>query len=108
MNVLAELDMIDRTLPPLCTEYTVEDDRENSGHIQVNYPAPFAGYFEPQVTLKAPVQPGDVIGTVVDHLGQRREEVVSTQAGLILCLRVFNRVHQGDSLAAVLELDPSQ
>ena len=40
--------------------------------------------------------------------GHRREEVVSTQAGLILCLRVFNRVHQGDSLAAVLELDPSQ
>ena len=108
MNVLAELDMIDRTLPPLRTEYTVEDDRDNSGHIQVNYPAPFAGYFEPRVTLKAPVQPGDVIGTVVDHLGQRREEVVSTQAGLILCLRVFNRVHQSDSLAAVLELDSSQ
>ena len=42
-----------------------------------------------------------MIGTVVDHLGQRREEVVSTQEGLILCLRVFNRVHQGDSLAAV-------
>ena len=108
LNVLAELDMIDRTLPSLRTEYTVEDGRENSGHIQINYPAPFAGYFEPQVTLKAPVQPGDVIGTVVDHLGQRREEVVSTQEGLILCLRVFNRVHQGDSLAAVLELDPSQ
>ena len=104
LNVLAELDMIDRTLPPRRTEYAVEDDRDNAGHVQLNYPAPFAGYFEPQVTLKAPVQPGDVIGAVVDPLGQRREEVVSTQAGLILCLRVFNRIHQGDSLAAVLEL----
>jgi len=108
LNVLAELDMIDRPLPPLHPEYTVEDNRDHSGHVQLNYPAPFAGYFEPQVPLKAPVQPGDVIGTMVDHLGQRREEVVSTQAGLILCLRVFNRVHRGDSLAAVLELDPSQ
>ena len=109
LNVLAELDMIDRTLPPLLHRVTPwKTTATTPGTYRVNYPAPFAGYFEPRVILKAPVQPGDVIGTVVDHLGQRREEVVSTQAGLILCLRVFNRVHQGDSLAAVLELDPSQ
>ena len=103
LNVLAELDMIDRPLPPPRTEHAVEDNRDNSGHIQVNYPAPFAGFFEPRVRLMEAVNPGDVIGTVVDHPGGRREEVLSTQAGLILCLRVFNRVHQGDSLAAVLE-----
>ncbi len=107
LNVLSALDMIDRPLPPSRIEYAVEDERDNSGHIQLNYPAPCAGFFEPRVRLKEAVQPGDVIGAVVDHLGRRREEVVSTQAGLILCLRVFNRVHQGDSLAAVLELDPS-
>lgn len=107
LNLMAELNMIDRTPPPSRIEYVVEDGRDNSGHIQLNYPAPCAGFFEPRLKLMERVQPGDVIGTVVDHLGRRREEVRSTQAGLILCLRVFNRVHQGDSLAAVLELDPS-
>lgn len=41
---------------------------------------------------------------MTDHLGERREEIVSTQKGLVICLRVFNRVLEGDSLAAVLEL----
>ena len=105
LNVLAELDMIDRARPSLHTEYTVEDNRDNAGHVQLNYPAPCAGYFEAHVPLKALVRPGDAIGSVVDHLGQRRQQIASTQTGLVLCLRVFNRVHQGDSLAAVLELD---
>ena len=108
LNLMAELNMIDRTPPPPRIEYEVEDGRDNSGHIQLNYPSPCAGFFEPRLKLMERVQPGDVIGTVVDHLGRRREEVLSTQAGLILCLRVFNRVQQGDSLAAVLGLDPSQ
>ncbi|NKB71238.1 MAG: hypothetical protein GKR89_29550 [Candidatus Latescibacteria bacterium] len=105
LDILAELAMIDRAPGPRRSEYTVEDERDNAGHVQLNYPAPCRGYFAPQVALKTFVRAGDIIGTVVDHLGQQPHPIVSTQTGLVLCLRVFNRVHQGDSLAAILELD---
>lgn len=104
LNVMGDLDMIDRKQPASITQHTVEDDRDNAGVIQINYPAPFTGFFEPQVALMDRVEPGDVIGTVTDHLGDRREDITSVQKGLVLCLRVYNRVHERESLAAVLEV----
>ena len=50
------------------------------------------------------VKPGDLIGVVTNILGDRRKNIVSVQEGLVLCLRVYNRVHEGESLAAVLEI----
>ena len=102
---MAALDMLDREQPVSRSEHVVEDNRNNAGFVQLNYPAPFAGYFEPLVTLKARIAPGDPIGAVVDPLGDRRETVVSTQSGLVLCLRVYSRVHAGDSLATILEFE---
>jgi predicted deacylase len=104
MNVIGELDMIERIQPVSRTEHVVEDDRDNAGVIQVNYPAPFSGYFEPNVKLMDPVKPGDLIGVVTDRLGDRREEIRSVQEGLVLCLRVYNRVLEEESLGAVLEI----
>ena len=104
MNVMGELDMIERTQPASRTEHVVEDDRDNAGVIQANYSAPFAGFFEPNIKLMDPVKPGDLIGVVTDHLGERREEIRSVQEGLVLCLRVYNRVYAGESLGAVLEI----
>ena len=105
LNTMGSLGMIEHTPPPSRCEYVVEDRRENSGHIQLNYPAPFAGYFESQLPLNSRIKPGEVIGTVADHLGNECEDIISTQAGLVICLRVFNRVHEGESLAAILEID---
>ena len=105
LNVMAALDMLDREQPVSRSEHVVEDNRNNAGFVQLNYPAPFAGYFEPLVTLKARIAPGDPIGAVVAPLGDRRETVVSTQSGLVLCLRVYSRVHAGDSLATILEFE---
>ena len=104
MNVMRELSMIARTQPASLTEHVVEDDRDNAGHIQGNHPSPFSGFFEPVVRLMDTVKPGDLIGGVTNHLGDRRENIVSAQEGLVLCLRVYNRVHEGESLAAVLEI----
>ena len=55
--------------------------------------------------MNSRIKPGEVIGTVADHLGNECEDIISTQAGLVICLRVFNRVHEGESLAAILEID---
>ncbi|MBM3263744.1 MAG: succinylglutamate desuccinylase/aspartoacylase family protein [candidate division Zixibacteria bacterium] len=103
LNVMAELGMIDRPRPVSRIEYFVEDAREHSGHLQLNYPAPFSGFFEPAVRLKDRVKPGDLLGVVTDPLGDRREEVRSVQSGIVLCLRVYNRILEGESAAAVLE-----
>lgn len=105
LNVMAELGMIDRPAPELCLEHFVEDGRDNSGHMQLNYPSPFSGFFEPALRLMDRVQPGDLVGWVTDHSGSYQEEIRSTQCGVVLALRVYSRVHEGDSLAAVLETD---
>ncbi len=105
LNVVGYLGMIDRKQPAPCTEHVVEDVRDQSGHIQVNYQSPMDGYFSPSITLMQQVVPGDILGTVTDMLGDRVEEIVSVHGGLVLCLRVFNSVLEGDSLGAVLEID---
>ncbi len=104
LNVMGALDMIVRDQPPPKVRYAVEDDREGAGHIQLNYPAPFSGFFEPRVKLMERIEPGDVFGVVTDLLGERRENVLSTQTGRVLVLRTFNRVLEGETLAAVLEV----
>ena len=104
LNVMGVLGMIERDQPPSRIRHTVEDDREGAGHIQLNYPSPFSGFFEPWVELMDRVEPGDVFGVVTDLLGDRREEIVCTQSGHVLVLRTYNRVHEGETLAAVLEV----
>ena len=103
LNVMGVLGIIKRAQSPSRIRYRVEDDREGSGHIQLNYPSPFFGFFEPCVELMEPVEPGDVLGIVTDALGDRREQIVSSQTGHILVIRTFNRVYEGDTLAAILE-----
>lgn len=104
LNVMGELGMITREQPGNRTVHTVEDDSDQSGHIQVNYQSPMDGYFSPAVKLTQAVAPGDVLGDVTDPMGEVVEEIVSVQTGIVLCLRVFNRVLKGDSIGAVLEL----
>ena len=78
LNVVATLDTLDCEQPILRSEHIVEDDRNNAGFVQLNYPAPFAGYFELLVTLKARIGPSGPSGAVVDSRGGRREMAVST------------------------------
>jgi predicted deacylase len=103
LNVLAELDMIDRESPASRIERIAEDARDNSGHLQLNYPAPMNGFFEAAVALGDELRPGDIIGTISDVLGECVQTITSTQSGPVICLRVFARVLAGDSLAVVLD-----
>ena len=73
--------------------------------MQTKNPAPIDGYFQPQVMLGQRVTAGDLLGVVSDELGDVCEEVRSAQTGLVLVLRTFPRVSQGDGLGVVLELE---
>lgn len=103
--VMAELDMLDRPMPPSQVEHTVEDNRKSSGHLQICNPAPSTGYFEPAVRLGDCVEVGDVLGTICDVPGQYVQTILSQQRGIVIVLKTFPRVEQGDSVAVVLETD---
>lgn len=104
-NVMAELGMLDRQQPPSRIEYEVEDERPSAGHMQICNLSPMTGFFEPAVRPGQHVRQGDLLGAVCDVLGRERREVRTTQSGVILVLRTFCRVSEGDSLAVVLELN---
>jgi uncharacterized protein len=103
LNVMAALNMLDRPAPPSAVEIEVEDPRPQSGHLQICNGSPTSGFFEPAVRLGQRVASGDMLGTVCDALGSRHEAVWSQQSGMVLMLRTFPRVAEGDSLAVILE-----
>ncbi len=105
LNVMVELGMIDRDVPPSKVQHIVEDERPASGHLQILNPSPCAGYFEPAVKLGQRVEAGQRIGTVCDPLGQQVREIYCQQEGIVSMLRTHPRVEQDDSLAAILEVD---
>lgn len=102
LRVACVLGMLDVPTPPNQVRYVVEDDRDHSGHLQRQHPAPRAGFFERAVELGDVVAPGQVIGRVVDPLGQDAVEAAAAHEGTVLFLRVFPSVQQGDCLASLL------
>ncbi len=105
-NVLVDLGVIDGELePPEVEPLIVEDARPESGHMQIQHPAPIAGFFETSVTLGQPLRKGEILGTVSDVLGRTIEPVRSDRPGVVLVLRAFAPVSAGESVAVVLETD---
>ena len=103
LNVMAELDMLDRERPASRVEHTVDDFRESAGHMQIRNPAPITGFFEPSVQLGGTVIAGEPIGTVTDILGENVISAPSQESGTVIVLRTFSRVYAGDTLAVILE-----
>ncbi len=103
LNVMAELDMIDRERPASRVEHAVNDFRESAGHMQIRNPAPITGFFEPAVRLGGKVKAGDPLGAVTDPLGDQVVAVPSQESGIVIVLRTFSRVYAGDTLAVILE-----
>jgi predicted deacylase len=104
LNVAAALGMLERPAPTQRVLYTVEDDRDGSGHLQVQHPAPSAGFFEPSVELGVSIVRGELLGQVIDELGRERHDVLAAESGRVLLLRTFPRVAQGDTLAVILPI----
>jgi len=84
--------------------YLVEDDRDASGHLQVQSQAPAAGFFEPRVRLGDVVARGDAIGRIVDSLGASLAEITAYDSGTVLLLRSYPSVRVGDPLVVILPI----
>ena len=102
LNVMADLGMIHRSLPPSRVEQVVEDDRPGSGHMQVSHPAPMDGCFSPAISLGDPVVKGQPVGQVLDLIGEVNLPVLAEENGRVIVLRTFPRVSHGDSVAVIL------
>ena len=102
-RVLAEFAMINDDTTSCVAPVIYEDPRPSSGHMQVCYPAPLTGLFEPAVRLGERVEVGEPIGWVSDSFSGQRTEIPATDAGAVIVLRTYPRVDQGDALAVVLE-----
>lgn len=104
LNVLALLGMVEREPPESRVEHVVEDRRTGSGHMQICHPAPLAGFFAPVVQLGQQVRMGELLGNVIDLLGDDRRTISCEQSGLVIVLRSLASVAAGESLAVILEL----
>lgn len=103
-NVMSWLGMLAQPIPACCVRHNVEDPRPSSGHLQVCNPSPMTGFFQPAVGLESTVEPGDLLGTVSDPLGNEVRDVRATQSGMVIALRAVNRVLAGESVGVVLEI----
>ena len=105
LNVASNLQMIDNAIPASCVERRVEDARPESGYLQIRHPARRDGVFQRHSAVGQQVQRGELLGVVMDPLSGDRCDVRAECSGMVLMLRIASRVHLGDGLAVVLELD---
>jgi predicted deacylase len=104
-NVMSHLGMFRSAAAASRVRHVVEDDREQSGYLQINHPSPSAGFFEPAVTLGQPVEGGQPLGEVLDPLGDAPVSVAAAHSGIVAVLRSYPSVNKGDSLATVIEVN---
>lgn len=105
LNVMTELGMLNGERPESKVQYTVEDPRPASGHLQVCNPSPLTGFFEPCVQLGDRIEAGSPLGTVFDPHSSESVSIKSPHAGIVLTLRTFPRVHEGHSVGVILETE---
>ena len=103
-NLVAMLGILAAHYPD-AARHVVEDDREQSGHLQLDARAPESGLFLPRVELWDRVAVGELLGEIRHVDGRVIAEVRSGKAGRVLLLRTFPRVLAGEMVAFVLEID---
>lgn len=104
LNVMSELGMLDRSAPESRVEHIIEDPTPGSGHMQVCNPSPVTGYFEPAVQPGDLVEAGAALGTVFDLETQSPTTMRTEIGGIVITLRTFPRVRQGESVGVVAEV----
>lgn len=104
LNVMSELGFLDRARPPSQVEHVIEDPAPGSGHMQVCNPSPVTGFFEPAVEVGQVLSEGDCLGTVFSLEDHAPHEIRSPHGGIVITLRTFPRVREGESVGVVAEL----
>ena len=103
LNVMAEYGMLEQERKIGPAPVIHESDEPGSGHMQVCYPAPTPGLFEPSVSLGQRVERGETIGVLNDSFSGESRAIPATETGAVIVLRSYPRVDRGDSLAVILE-----
>ena len=80
-----------------------EDSRQGSGHMQINYPAPLSGLFEPAVQLGQQIKQGEMLGRLSDPFTGENEEISASETGAVVVLRTYPQVNKDDALAVILQ-----
>ena len=105
LNVMASLDMLDRSLPPSRVTHDIQDTRTDSGFLSRSHLAPRSGFFEAAVSIGDHVKKGKTIGWVVDPLGQQRVEIPAETTGMVICLRTFSSIEKDVSVGYLIETE---
>lgn len=103
LAVMAACGLLERPIAEAGPVHEFEDERPDSGNLQVCHPAPTAGCFLPCVGLGARVRAGDRLGSVFDPLGATEARISADRPGLVLVLRSFPQVEARESLGVILE-----
>lgn len=105
LSVLSELGMLDISIEQKPIPYHIEDDRKDSGHLQLQNHAPVAGFFEPEVQLMEQVKVGDQLGSLCSVTGDEVTPVIASQTGVIIGIRTLPYVEKDEWLAVILETE---
>jgi len=107
LNVMGELGLLKREPPDSLLELELEDPRPGSGHMQLQNHSPITGQFTAAIALGQRVRPGEILGHVSNVTGTDVREIPCTQDGYVLAIRCYPRVHEGDSVAVIMQVDPA-
>jgi predicted deacylase len=103
LNVMAEFKMLDRQAPPPSrVRYVTETPGEQTGHLQINYPSPLEGLFEPMIAAGDGIKNGATLGRVFDPRSDAVELITAHETGLVVMLRADPRVRMKDALATII------
>lgn len=105
LRVMAKLEMLPGTEFIDVAPLVVEDSRPESGLLQLHYPAPHPGFYEPTAPLGQEVSPGDELGRLFRLDGAAPTVIRADHTGQLILARALPAVAQGDCLAFVLELE---
>jgi len=101
LNVMNELRMRDQSPAKKCEIEVVEDHRDHSGHLQIQYLAGATGFYQPSVTLGQRVIADQSCGRIIDVLGRELAQVTSQEAGMVVMLRAMRRAMKDEPLMAL-------
>ncbi|MCS7466552.1 succinylglutamate desuccinylase/aspartoacylase family protein [Stieleria sp. ICT_E10.1] len=103
LNVMRHLEMLPGAIQACEDQQVAEDWRAGSGHMQVSHPAPTGGFLTLKVKLGQRVSRGELLAEIESPLGGGKHAVVAEQDGIVVVLREYPRINEGDSLAVVVE-----
>lgn len=101
-RVMIHLGMLEGTVQAPSGQRLIEDPTPASGNLQEHNVTPVSGRFRAAVNVNDCVQPGTLLGDVVDLFGEVCFECRSETRGAVLMIRHVPRVEAGDALAVIV------